>query len=153
MVKKIFFVFLLFAVLVMPVFVLAQGGGDLPDPGGGDLPDGEETTISFPNPISCGDVPCVINRIISLLYWIAIPVAVLMILYGGFKILVAGGDPKKFSDGKKVILYAVIGLAIVLVSGGVVSIVKSVLGVDSSPQGPCPANTEWQEVNGSWACS
>ena len=136
MVKKIFFTFLLLAILVMPAFVLAQTGGNTGGDTGGNTggptggnTGGDTTTIHFPNPISCGDVPCVINRIISLLYWIAIPVAVLMILYGGFKILVAGGDPKKFSDGKKIILYAVIGLAIVLVSGGVVSIVKSILGV------------------------
>jgi hypothetical protein len=148
MLKKIFFGFLIFSLLVMPMFVLAQtmeGEGNV----GGDKP----TTISFPSPIGCADLLCVVQRIVSLLYWVAIPVAVIMILYGGFKIMLAGGDPKKFSDGKKIILYAVIGLAIVLVSGGVVAIVKSVLGVTDQPQGPCPEGTEWTQINGSWDCS
>ncbi len=146
----------------MPMFVLAQTGGNTGGstggntggPTGGNTGGGSDTTtISFPSPIGCADLLCVVQRVISLLYWVAIPVAVIMILYGGFKIMLAGGDPKKFSDGKKIILYAVIGLAIVLVSGGVVAIVKSVLGVTDQPQGPCPEGTEWTQINGSWDCS
>lgn len=55
-------------------------------------------------------------------------VATVMVLWGAFKILTAGGEPKKFEEGKHTIVYAAIGLAIVFLAGGVVSLVASFLG-------------------------
>jgi hypothetical protein len=64
------------------------------------------------------------------LFWdIATPLAVIMVLVGAFKLITSAGDPEKVSEGKKTILYAAVGFAIALLAGGIVSIIKSVLGV------------------------
>ena len=64
------------------------------------------------------------------LFWdIAVPLSVIMVLVGAFKLITSSGDPEKVSEGRKTILYAAVGLAIALVAGGIVSIIKSLLGV------------------------
>lgn len=55
-------------------------------------------------------------------------VAVLMLIYGGFSYLTAGGQQDKVDTGKKVILYAIVGIVIILLS---FAIVNTVLGAAS----------------------
>ena len=54
-----------------------------------------------------------ITNIMTLLLYGAIPLAVLVILYGGFTILTAAGSESRYEQGKDAIMGAVIGLAIV----------------------------------------
>ena len=54
-----------------------------------------------------------INSLITLLLEVAIPLAVIVILYGGFMIITSGGSEDGFKKGKDAIIGAVIGLAIV----------------------------------------
>ena len=82
------------------------------------------TTVRIINPLSCGDVQCVGQAIINGLFMLAIPIVSIMVLWGGFQILTAGGDPAKFTNGKKTLIYAVVGFAVVLVAQGVVFIIK-----------------------------
>jgi len=84
--------------------------------------------ISLPNPLSCEDLGCVIEKIISKLVELAIPIVVIMVLIGGFQIMIAGGNEEKVKQGKSTIWWAVIGYAIILLADGLVLIIKSVLG-------------------------
>lgn len=73
-----------------------------------------------------------VNNIIGLIFYIALPIATIMIMYGGFLILIAGGDQKKVGSGLNFIKSAIIGLAIVF---GVNIILRSIfiaIGVDIS---------------------
>ncbi|MDP4007642.1 MAG: hypothetical protein Q8P68_00440 [Candidatus Peregrinibacteria bacterium] len=47
--------------------------------------------------------------------------AVLLVIYGGFLYMTAAGDDGKTENGKKVILYAVIGIIIILISFALVN--------------------------------
>lgn len=51
--------------------------------------------------------------------------AVLMVIYGGFLYLTAAGDEGKTETGKKVILYSVIGIVIILIAFALVNTVLS----------------------------
>ncbi len=86
------------------------------------------TTIGLQNPLNVGSIP---DLIYAVLDWFVLAVgpavAVIMIIYGAFNILTAGGDPKKFELGKKSILYAVVGYGIILIAEGVVLIVQKLL--------------------------
>jgi hypothetical protein len=88
-----------------------------------------------PNPIGCdgaaGEPPilCVWQKIYTFIWNISFPIATIMILVGAWQILTAGGDPKGFETGKKTILYAVIGLAIVLVATSLPLLIRDILGV------------------------
>lgn len=51
--------------------------------------------------------------------------AVLLVIYGGFLYMTAAGDDGKTETGKKVILYAVVGIIIILISFALVNTLLS----------------------------
>jgi len=53
--------------------------------------------------------------------------AFLLSLYGGAVIMFARGEPKKVTDGKHIIVYAVIGLIVILLSYLMLNVIFSVL--------------------------
>ncbi len=61
-----------------------------------------------------------------LFYDIAAPLTSIMVLVGGFQMMTAAGDPEKFSKGKKTLTYAAVGFVIVLIAGGITSLIKSI---------------------------
>lgn len=107
--------------------VFAQYGGGGPGSYGGGSPGGGEF---LPNPLGQGtDIYDLLNRIaFNYLLPIAAPIAVIMIIYGAFQILTAAGDVEKVKTGRKTIIYAAVGLGIVLLSTGIVAIIKEILG-------------------------
>lgn len=70
----------------------------------------------------------VVNNIITgIRDYIAPPIVGIMVLVGAFQMLFAAGDPNKFLLGKKAILYAVVGYAIIIIASGVSAIIKEIL--------------------------
>ncbi|MCL4404316.1 pilin [Patescibacteria group bacterium] len=68
-----------------------------------------------------------LKTIVNWLFVIATPIAVGMILIGAFQMLFSGGNEDKFAIGKRTVLYAVIGYAIILIGWGITSIIQSLL--------------------------
>ena len=89
------------------------------------------TPVSLPNPIGASSFTQVVANVTTFLLEIAIPLTAIMALIGGFQMITAGGNPEKFSSGRKTLMYAAIGFAVVLLAGGVAQIVKNFLGVKS----------------------
>lgn len=87
------------------------------------------TSIKLPNPAGFDNVTDVMDRLISYLTQLAAPILVIMVLVGAFYMLTAGDNEAKFTKGKKTITYAAIGFAIILVSNGLVFIIKEFLRV------------------------
>ena len=58
---------------------------------------------------------------------IAIPLTVIMVLVGAFQMMTSAGDPEKFSQGRKTLLYAAIGFAVAFIGSGITSLIKSAL--------------------------
>ncbi len=86
---------------------------------------------SLTNPLqgACSTITDCANKIIDLLITIAVPIVAIMVLYGGFQIITAGGNPEKFKNGRNTILYAAIGFVAVLAAKGVVSLIQAIFGV------------------------
>lgn len=63
-----------------------------------------------------GDVRIVVANIISVALALLGIIAVLLMLYAGFTWMTAGGNEDKVATAKKTIMYAVIGLAIIMTS-------------------------------------
>ena len=62
----------------------------------------------------------------TVLYIVGI-IAVLMLIIGGIKYVVSGGDAKKVTDAKNTVLYAIIGLVICFLAFAIVNFVISAL--------------------------
>ena len=62
----------------------------------------------------------------TILYIVSI-IAVIMLIIGGIKYVVSGGDSKKVTDAKNTVLYAIIGLVICFLSFAIINFVISAL--------------------------
>ena len=80
------------------------------------------------NPSGC-TVISILEKISGYLIILGAPILAIMIIYGAFLIMTAGGDPKKVTDGTHSIVYSAVGYAIVLVAWGIVSLTKELLTV------------------------
>ncbi len=90
----------------------------------------ESTTGStgvIDNPISLGSFADLINAVIKWIIDIALVLAPLIIVYGGFTYITAAGDTTKISKGKQIILYAVMGFILALLAESLVSVIKSLV--------------------------
>lgn len=64
-----------------------------------------------------------LNRIINLLLFVGGLLAVLMVIIGGLRYVTSGGDPNSTTAAKNTVMYALIGLVIVLMSYAMVNFV------------------------------
>jgi hypothetical protein len=63
----------------------------------------------------------------TVLYAVGI-ISVIMLIYGGLRYVVSGGDSKKVTDAKNTIMYAIIGLIIAILAYAIVNFVISAVG-------------------------
>lgn len=92
--------------------------------------EGEGTSsafLEFPNPLRANDLRELIDAVMTWLRWLAIPIAVIMILYAGLRMMLAGDDPKGFQSGRKILLWAVVGLAVIFIGEGFIALIESIL--------------------------
>lgn len=79
--------------------------------------------------IACGptskSAPDAIRTTINVLLYIVGIAAVIVIIVGGLRYVLSGGDPKNTAAAKDTIMYAAIGLAVSLLAYGIVNFVLS----------------------------
>ena len=99
----------------------AQAGAD------GGVGSGGTSGVTLPNPLgqSCSDLGCPIDKILSILFTIGIPLTTIMVLWGGFKLVTSAGDPEKAKEGRKTILYAAIGFVVILLANSIPGFLKA----------------------------
>ncbi len=84
--------------------------------------------ISLRNPLNATSFKDLVDRIINFIFAIGVILAPLMYLVAGFYFVTAGGDPQKATTGKTIILYTTIGLGIILLARGLISVLRSAIG-------------------------
>ena len=77
----------------------------------------------------------------TILYIVGI-VAVIMLIIGGIRYVVSGGDSKKVTDAKNTVLYAIIGLVIAVFAYAIVNFVISSLPNSSGETVTVPGATD-----------
>ena len=85
------------------------------------------TAGKLPNPLTTDSVQGVLYLIADIGTYIGVIVAVLAIIYVGFKFVVAQGNPEKISEAKMFLLYVVIGVAILIGARAIIDIIKNTL--------------------------
>jgi hypothetical protein len=125
-----------------PYLLVATGGASpTPTPTGSTPPGGggnQGFSFSIDNPLKGGadDVGGLVRVIAQWLFNLAIPIAVIMIIYAGVLFLTAQGNPTQVSKAKDVLKWAVVGLAIILIGSGFVTLIQSILDLGSTSPGP-----------------
>lgn len=80
-------------------------------------------TIATDNDLSTSEPKILVESVIDTLLGFAGLVALAAIIYGGFLYITSAGDEDRAAKGKKVVLYAVIGLILIGLSAVIVNIV------------------------------
>ena len=86
------------------------------------------------NPIGATNFTQIIDAITNFAVLIIIPISVLVILYAGALFMFSGGDVEKVKKAKHALLWALVGIAIVLTGKGFIYIIQDVLNMGR--QGP-----------------
>lgn len=72
------------------------------------------TLLSNPAPGAGATLEDFVYILIDIVQWVAIPMLALAIIYAGFTLVSAGGDPAKLTKGKLWALSTLVGAAIIL---------------------------------------
>lgn len=84
--------------------------------------------------ISSQDIRIIIAKIIRAVLGLLGTIALVMILYAGYTIMTAGGNDEKLTQGRKILINTVIGLAIIMSAFTIVSFVINAL-MDATGEG------------------
>ncbi len=88
--------------------------------------------LTLPNPLGANSTfSTVVASVTNFLLIIAVPLVTIMALVGGFQMITAAGNPEKFASGRKTLMYAIIGFAVVILAGGIAQIIQNFLGGNS----------------------
>lgn len=80
------------------------------------------------------DVTNIIGTVGNWMFGIILALAVIFILYAAFLYLTSGGDEEKVGKAKQYLVYAIIAIAVAVLSKGIVMVVQSFLpGADITP--------------------
>ncbi len=83
--------------------------------------------VELQNPIGSDNLEDLIKKLANAMISLAIPIAVIIIIYAGILYLTSGGEPKQVGKAKDALKYSVMGLAVVLIGYGFVALIKSIL--------------------------
>lgn len=75
----------------------------------------------------------VFTQITNIVLYAVGAISVIMLIYGGLRYVISGGDSKKVTDAKNTILYAIIGLIISILAFAIVHFVINAVTVGGDP--------------------
>lgn len=88
---------------------------------------GQQSTLTFFNPLDDLTVTDLLSKVLSGLTLLAIPIVTIMIIIGAYYIITSGGNPGRRTKGKDYILWAAVGFAVLLLADSVVAILQDFL--------------------------
>lgn len=77
----------------------------------------------------------------TILYIVGI-ISVIMLVWGGLRYIISGGDSKKVNDAKNTVLYAIIGLIIAILSYAIINFVLNAVGTEKTDKTNNPETTQ-----------
>lgn len=84
--------------------------------------------FGFENPLETGKFKTIINTLIDSIFKIALVLAPLMIIIAGFLFVTAGDNLERAAKAKRIIIWTIIALIVILLAKGIWSLVQQILG-------------------------
>ena len=88
----------------------------------------DAATSTCSNAGSSRTVPSTLQQIMNLLFYVAGAITVLMLIIGGIRYTISGGDQANVTAAKNNIIYALVGMVVVVASYAIAQLVLSFLG-------------------------
>ncbi len=76
----------------------------------------------------------VLNQFTNIALYVIGFISVVMLIWGGLRYIISGGDSKKITDAKNTILYALIGLVVAFLAYAIVNFVLNAIGAAATPE-------------------
>ena len=74
------------------------------------------------------DIILMLENIGDWIFFAGLLIVPVMLIIGGIMLLTAGGDPTKVATARKLFMWTIVGLALMLVSKGVFAVMRSIFG-------------------------
>ncbi len=116
------------AVVLFAGRVMATNINDLENPAQA----GAEAARGAGMPAELIGVDGVFTQIVNTILYVVGIISVIMLIYGGLRYVISGGNSSKVTDAKNTIMYAIIGLIISLLSYAIVNFVINAVGGSSA---------------------
>ena len=83
--------------------------------------------VCIENPLEADTFEELVKAIIKFLQALAGVVTAMVIVLAGYFFVTSMGDPAKVTQAKKMVLYALIGLAIILAAQGIIALIETII--------------------------
>ena len=80
------------------------------------------------NPKSSTSISNLVQRIVSILAWVAGVAAIVVMVVQGLRMILSGGDSSALANARNGIIYAIVGLAIAVTAPHLVGYILSIVG-------------------------
>jgi len=70
-----------------------------------------------------------LKNIINFIFTIAVILAPILLVIAGVIFMTAAGDPGKVKTARSMMLWTIVGFGVILISKGLVSVLKNILGI------------------------
>ena len=87
--------------------------------------------VTINNPLAVDSFAELIDAIIDIIFYFAIAIAPIMFIIAGFYFVTAIDRPEKIETAKKMILWTLIGLLIVIAAKGLIMLFGEIFGVET----------------------
>lgn len=88
----------------------------------------EPINLTLPNPFASETFQELLDVVINWLLVIALPIVVLLIVYAGFQYMVSGVNPAQQRQAMSIILWALVGYSIILLSKVLLGVITGLFG-------------------------
>lgn len=95
-----------------------------PPAGGGG--GGTVGSIEFVNPIETDDFTDLVQNVLRWILSIAGGIALFMLIYGGVIYITSTGDPQRAEQGKRIVVWTIVGLIVILLSYSIIMVVEDI---------------------------
>lgn len=95
---------------------------------------------AYKDETAVGGVFKLIQDLISIATFIAVPIGIVFIIFGGYQMITSQGDEKKYASGLETVKYAVFGLIFVILSTTIIAIISTIFNgtIQSTPPAATP---------------
>ena len=89
----------------------------------------KKVPLNFPNPLAAEDFNELLETIQTWLIYLALPIAVIVIVISGIMMMASRGDLGQFTKAKKMLWWAMVGLAVILIGEGFLYLIESIINL------------------------
>jgi hypothetical protein len=87
------------------------------------------TSTTFQNPLQWDTFPELLNVVVNIVFTISLAIAPILFILAGFYFVTAAGKPEQVETAKKMILWTIIGLIVIICSKGIIALFTQIMEV------------------------